>query len=234
MSVPWSRVALVAVTVVVAAVCVRLGFWQLGRWEERRATNAAIRAGLAAPAATLTSAPAEAGYRRVRASGTYDEARTLVLYGRPLNGAPGNHVLTPLRLADGSGVLVDRGWVPSGGQTEDVPLPPTPEGPVEVAGVLLPGATGGSLDGRTVDRVDLSAIGRQLPYRVGQGYLLLRTQVPAAASPVPAPLPPLDEGPHLSYAVQWFSFAGIALVGGGVLLRRTRRHRGDRVAAWDA
>jgi cytochrome oxidase assembly protein ShyY1 len=225
-SVPWSRVAVAVTAALVAAVCVRLGFWQLSRLEERRTTNAAIRSGLAAPPEALTGAPASAGYRRVTASGTYDDARTLVLYGRPRNGAPGNHVLTPLRLPDGSGVLVDRGWVPSGGQTEDVPLPPTPTGSVEVAGVLLPGAQDGRLEGRTVDRVDLDTIGAELPYPIGQGYLLLRRQVPASRSPVPAALPPLDEGPHLSYAIQWFSFGGIALVGGGVLLRRTRRRPG--------
>jgi cytochrome oxidase assembly protein ShyY1 len=225
-NVPWSRLALGAATIIVAAVCVRLGFWQLHRLDERRATNDAIRTGLSAPPGPLTTAPDEAGYRRVSASGTYDPARTLVLYGRPLNGAPGNHVLTPLRLADGTGVLVDRGWIASGGQTEEGPLPPTPAGPVEVAGVLLPGVDGGRVEGRTVDRVDLTAIGRRLPYPIGEGYLLLTQQVPASQTPVPVSPPALEEGPHLSYSIQWFSFAGIALVGGSGLLRRTRRRPG--------
>jgi cytochrome oxidase assembly protein ShyY1 len=219
--------AVVLLALVVAAVCVRLGVWQLDRLEQRRARNEAIRTGLAAPPHELATAPDGDAYRRATASGTYDGSRTLVLYGRSLGGAPGIHVLTPLRLPDGTAVLVDRGWVPSSGETEDVPLPPTPAGEVRVTGVLLPREPGGTLDGRTVDRVDLRMIEVSFPYRLGGAYLLLREQVPPADAPVAAPLPELTDGPHLSYAIQWFSFAAVALAGGVVLARRTPRRPTD-------
>jgi surfeit locus 1 family protein len=210
-------------SLLVAAVCVRLGIWQLDRLAERRARNAEIRSALAEPPQVLTDAPADLAYRRVSATGTYDVARTLVLYGRPLDGAPGVHVLTPLRLSDGSAVLVDRGWVPSRGETEGVALPAPPAGRVQVEGVLLPPEADGTLEGRTVDRVDLVAIGSRLPYRLGDAYLLLREQRPSVEPPVPAPPPELTDGPHLSYAFQWFAFAAIALVGGLMLARRAPR-----------
>jgi cytochrome oxidase assembly protein ShyY1 len=53
--------------------------------------------------------------------------------------------------------------------------------------------------------------------------VLLQTQTPARERPIPAPLPDTSEGPHLSYAIQWFTFAAIALVGYGLLVRRARR-----------
>jgi cytochrome oxidase assembly protein ShyY1 len=43
----------------------------------------------------------------------------------------------------------------------------------------------------------------------------------------PVPLPPLDDGPHLSYAIQWFIFSTIALVGYPLILRRHARGRED-------
>jgi cytochrome oxidase assembly protein ShyY1 len=94
---------------------------------------------------------------------------------------------------------------------------------VRVEGVLLPPEVDGTLEGRTVDRVDLGAIGARLPYRLGDAYLLLREQRPSADPPVPAPPPELTDGPHLSYAFQWFAFAAVALVGGLLLARRAPR-----------
>ena len=101
--------------VVVAAVCVRLGIWQLQRLGERRARNAAVSARLAAPPVSLNQLPGDptaARYRRVRLTGTLDFDHEIVLIGRSRQGAPGVHIVTPLRL-DGSdrAVLVNRGWV---------------------------------------------------------------------------------------------------------------------------
>jgi surfeit locus 1 family protein len=72
-----------------------------------------------------------------------------------------------------------------------------------------------------IARIDLRGIATTLSYRLAPLYLLAQREEPSPGSrPVPAPLPELSEGPHLSYAIQWFSFAGVALVGCGVLLRR--------------
>jgi len=218
------RVVLIVLAVVVAGTCVRLGFWQLERLEERRAVNEGIRRGLGAAPVVLDGAPGPgAAYRRASATGIYDASHVVVLYGRPLEGRPGDHVLTPLRLIDGSAVLVDRGWVPTGARAS------TPSGEVRVKGVLLPPESTDGVppaDGQ-VRRIDLAGIGSVLRYRLAPAYLLAQDEDPSPSRlPVPAPLPEVSEGPHLSYAIQWFSFAGVALVGCGALLRRDRGQAG--------
>jgi surfeit locus 1 family protein len=213
-------------------VCVRLGFWQLDRLEERRAFNAELEAAVASQPTSLADLPTEddVTYRRVTVDGTWDARHEVILFGRSLEGRPGNHVLTPLRLADGRAVLVDRGWVPS-----DVRAPPvggdaaaTP-GDVSVDGIVLPsddaegGAGGGALPTQ-VRRVDVAALDAAIPYDlVPSVYVLLQTQTPDQERPIPAPLPETSEGPHLSYAIQWFTFATIAVVGYVLLVRRARR-----------
>jgi cytochrome oxidase assembly protein ShyY1 len=215
------RVAILVIAAAVAALCVRLGFWQLDRLQERRASNDRIRAGLAAAPVVLDEAPgSDAALRRASAIGTYDVDREVVLFGRALEGRSGDHLLTPLRLSDGSALLVDRGWVPTGTRS------PAPEGEVEVRGFLLPPDSVGEavpVSGRVTD-VDPDGIGRTLSYELAPVYLLLQVQRPPADGlPIPAPLPELSEGPHLSYAIQWFSFAAVAVIGGVVLLRREGR-----------
>jgi surfeit locus 1 family protein len=103
---------------------------------------------------------------------------------------------------------------------------------VDVEGVLFPsegdppGAvdTGGPSE-TTLSRVDLGTIQSQLPYDIAPSYLLLQQQSPVQSNalPEPSPLPELSEGPHLSYAIQWFTFAVIALVGFVVLALREGR-----------
>jgi cytochrome oxidase assembly protein ShyY1 len=62
-------------------------------------------------------------------------------------------------------------------------------------------------------------------------YILLQGQQPAQAQPETVAPPGFDDGPHLSYAIQWFSFATIAVVGCVVLLVRDRRGNSDEPAA---
>jgi surfeit locus 1 family protein len=230
------RILLLIVTLAVAAVCVRLGIWQLHRLASKRAFNAAFVAGASAspvPVGTITAGGGPGAYRKADATGRYDATHELLFYGRSdANGDPGSDVLTPLRLDDGDAVLVDRGWIPfDPNQPLPVPgAPAAPSGAVTVTGVLFPPDSSappatGAPPVTIVRRVDLAQIGAQLPYRLLPFYLVLQRQVPAqpAGLPSPAPLPELSEGPHLSYAIQWFSFAAIAILGYGLLLRRDVR-----------
>lgn len=215
------RLAVITLAVVVAAVCVRLGFWQLDRLQQRRASNDRIRTGLGAASMVLGGAPGPgAAHRRASAIGMYDITGEVVLFGRSFEGRAGDHLLTPLRLPDGTALLVDRGWVPTGVR------PPPADGVVRVEGFLLPPepAVGGAPTSEQVIAVDPGEIERGLPYELAPVYLLLQEQSPpSGVLPRPAPLPELSEGPHLSYAIQWFSFAGVALAGGTVLFRREGR-----------
>ena len=129
-------------------------------------------------------------------------------------------------------IFVDRGWVPLNVDQPGTAAVAPPAGEVDVEGVLFasegdpPGAVGGA-DTRetTLARVDLAKIQSQLPYPIAPDYLLLQQQSPAQpdGSPVPAPLPRLTEGPHLGYAIQWFTFAIIALAGFVILALRESR-----------
>jgi len=238
----FRTIVLTAITLVIVLTCIRLGFWQLDRLRGRKQANAGIAAAQAAPPRPLpvllagTSDPTSLRFRSTLATGTYDPAHEVLLYGRSsLEGEPGDQVLTPLRLADGTGLVVDRGWIPL---DQGVPVTgeaAAPTGTVTVAGVLFPpdaiaAPTGTPSPVERITKVDLGQIGAQLPYPIVPVYLLLQTQRPAQQGALPElpPLPPLTNGPHLSYALQWFSFATIAIVGYVVLLRRDRR---DEVAA---
>jgi surfeit locus 1 family protein len=135
-------------------------------------------------------------------------------------------------LADGRAILIDRGWVPLDIDEPRAPEAAPPSGEVDVEGVLFssegdpPGAVGtASVRQLTLSHVDLAAIQSQLPYPNAPDYLLLQRQTPDQPSglPLPSPLPELSEGPHLSYAVQWFTFAAIAVAGSVVVALRDGR-----------
>jgi len=173
----------------------------------------------------------------VRVEGTYDTAREVVLLGRANGDQDGNHVLTPLVRARGPAILVDRGWVPPPLDTPPVRTAMPPSSTVTVRGELLASEHspfhGGSGATKVVSLVDLNRLSRQLPYPVARDYLLLRAQSPAQPGQLPVLVAPpsLDEGPHKSYAIQWFSFVVIAVVGYGAFLRREAHRATERPAA---
>jgi cytochrome oxidase assembly protein ShyY1 len=229
----WIALGLFAL--VMTGLCVRLGFWQLDRLDGRHYFNRRYEAGMATapePVERLVDAGGDLLYRQAIATGTYDPSRELILYGRTNQGEPGNHVLTPLRLADGRAILVDRGWVPFAMDTPPVAAAAPPPGTIDVTGLLAPSEPGGTPQEEgpvtTVTRADLDRIGLQLPYPLVGSYLQLRTQVPAQSGdlPIPPPAPTLDDGPHLSYAIQWFAFAAIAGFGFALLVGREIRVHG--------
>jgi surfeit locus 1 family protein len=224
------------------AVCVRLGVWQLDRRAERAVRNAVVAERGAAEPLALAAVPrdtAELTYRRATLAGTADPAGTIVLAGRSRGGAPGVHVLTPVRIQGGA-VLVNRGWLPApDAATVDLDAVRR-EGPVRVEGILLPfpdvaiHARGESGFRRTWFRMDGAAIRGQYPYAVAPLYLSAAGPFEpaggdgAGGDPLPPDPPSLDPGPHLSYAVQWFSFAAIFLVGWAILLLRGTRYPSSR------
>jgi surfeit locus 1 family protein len=235
----WIAGHLVALVAVVAFV--NLGLWQLDRLEQRREYNDLVTARLAAPPVTaddLAGAdPDDVEYRRVVLTGEYVAADEVVLRARSRRGVSGNEVLTPLRTSPGTAVMVDRGWVPI-----DVEGPPVvgaepPGGAVTVTGIVRRGDEPGGLgpkdpaEGRLdrVSRIDVARLDAQTSDALLPVWVQLESQDPGSATefPLPVDLPELGEGPHLSYAGQWFIFAGIVLVGYPVLLRRTAARPGE-------
>lgn len=213
-----------------------LGLWQLDRHEQREARTALLEARAQQEVVSLpallgsTSDPAVLAYRRVRVRGRYVPEDEVLLSTRSHAGRTGHHVLTPLETADGVTVLVDRGWVPLEWQEVPVAAAPPPQGEVEVEGVLVPGVRArrtGRFDGAEgpisfVSQPDPDAVGHARGRTLLPVYLLAREHEPPAARdlPVPAALPAPSQVDHLSYAVQWFLFAGVVTVGYPVLLWR--------------
>ena len=236
----WIVRHILVIALVVAMVAA--GFWQLRRLDDKRAYKALVEARQEEPAAPVEDVMRDAVvedvlYRSVTAVGEYLADDTVVVENRSFNGASGGWVLTPLLLRDGDAVLVNRGFI---GFDRDgrIVAPPPPDGTVRVEGLLFPSQTRGSFGARDPDagqltvlaRVDLDRVAAQLDHPLLPAYVQLTESSPPEP-PVPAGAPALvalgppepDEGPHLGYAGQWFTFTVIAVVGYGLLLRRVAR-----------
>lgn len=225
----------------VAAVMLGLGIWQMARLRERRASNAEISARLAQPALALSAAAGSLPeYRPVTAHGIYDFSHEIVLRNRARQNQPGVHVLTPLRLTDGGAVLVDRGWLP---YLEADPAARAayqlPTGPVTVTGVVrrsqprsaafLPSDPTVVPGGPPLDAwfwPDVTQIQIQTPYSLLPFYVELQPEPAAQSMPIPGYEIDLSDGPHLSYAIQWFAFS-VILLGGSAALWWQRRRAGE-------
>jgi surfeit locus 1 family protein len=233
-------VAIGAVALLVAAVCTTAGFWQLSRLKTKRALNARRRAALAAPAEPLGASPGairrQAG-RKVVAEGVYDDSRQVLLSARFFEGDLGVEVVTPLFTAASGTLLVDRGWMwAEDGRTARPDTLPRP-GRVRVTGILEPvPARAGEpawqrleTDGPelwSTHELDSASVARDLPYEVAPCVLVALPDSSAPAVPVRSGPPMLDETMHLSYAIQWFSFAAVTIVGSLYLAFRRRAPAG--------
>jgi surfeit locus 1 family protein len=244
----WVRALLVVGIVTGAAVMVGLGIWQLGRWQERRALNAAIRLRLAQPPLLLTGQPladaASLEYRPVSVRGVYDFSQEIILQNRAHEQVPGVHAITPLRIAGSEvGVLVDRGWLPYElAPPEARAAYQFPSGEVEVQGILRMSQTRPSaflplpIDptrGPGDPRLDewfwpnIDQMQGQIPYPLLPMYIEKPVAPEVSQLPIAGYEVDLSEGPHLSYAIQWFSFAAILILGPMAYgYQRRRRGRG--------
>jgi cytochrome oxidase assembly protein ShyY1 len=224
-----------ALVIVFAIACSALGTWQLNRRAEALAEVARIDANYDAepiPVAEALPDPAtfdvDQRWQVVALSGAYLADEEVVVRNRPFEGSSGFEVITPFRLDDGTVFMVDRGWIPqaSDGRPSDVPAPP--EGEVQVTARLKAGE--GRIEGRTSTGDEFATIDlEELAARVGEpsftgAYgVLVQTGADATEPPLAAARPARDEGPHLSYALQWFVFALLAFIGLGWAANQERK-----------
>jgi cytochrome oxidase assembly protein ShyY1 len=225
---------LLAAALALAVTMVFLGRWQLHRFHERTAFNNAVAAGESGPAQPIADVlpavggktPSSAQYKRVTATGTYDETHEVLVRNRTVDGEVGFEILTPFVLQDGSIVLVDRGWIPpsEGGPTVAPNVPAAPGGTVTVIGRVHPDETG-ALDtavigGRTeVRHVNTAALSRSGGYAVRDAYLLAVSGTPGATA-VPIDVPTQNAWQNAAYVLQWWLFAFLMLFGFIYLLRK--------------
>ncbi len=218
----------VAFAVLSAAIFVRLGFWQLHRLGERRARNALVTSRLRAPevdVTALTGDSASMRFRRAHVTGTPDYGHELVYASRSYKGSPGVNILTPIHVAGrDTAVIVDRGWVyaPDG---ETVDLAKWHDRDSVFSGYVeefpsVAGAMSAAHPG-VITRLGYAVVRGALPFPISPVYVvMLGDSVIAPDRLARLTPPPLDDGPHLNYAIQWFAFAAIALVGAGVVIRQ--------------
>jgi surfeit locus 1 family protein len=231
------NIAGAALLVAAAAVCVRLGIWQLSRLHEKREINAALREALAAPAIPLSGIdlpPNAVRHRRVRAFGRFDETRGILLAGRGHDGSPGIDVVTPFVLMDGSAILVDRGWLYAGDGATARPQDFREPGARELLGVAEPlesGRAGSPLRVVEADSVtlwstrwlDADSLRSRFPYTLAAFTLRQMPGPGVPEHPARRAPTPVDETMHISYAAQWFLFATILLIGPWIVSRAKRR-----------
>lgn len=212
-----------------ALVCIRLGFWQLSRLSERKAFNQELRSRAETPPVDFAAIPRDTGaahFRRVKISGDYDYAHEIILVERTRDGSPGVNILTPLRMSGSdTAVLINRGWVYAP-DAMTVDLSKWRE-PVQMSGEAYvqnystrEGVPQSKSKPNAFRWADRKAISQAIPYPIAPVYLVLIGGRSPANVPPRIEVPPLDEGPHQSYAIQWFSFAAIAIVGMILYARR--------------
>jgi surfeit locus 1 family protein len=227
-----------AIGLATAIGCARLGLWQLDRRAARQAHNETVRANAEAAPTPLSGLglPVDSlRFRRVVMRGQWDYHHEIALTGRSRNGSPGVHILTPM-VPNGieHAVLVNRGWVyaPDAASIDFdrwaegdsatflgyVELFPDPD-----ADARDPRSTRSA---RAWHRLDTTSLAHTLPYALEPYYVVALPDSgapPAPDRPARLDLPQLGAGPHLSYAIQWFTFGTIGLVGAAILIWRDRK-----------
>ena len=228
------------------------GVWQINRHGERADQNDVVSARsaedpvpvrlVAPPGASPDVGEAEQ-FRRVVLRGEFQPDDEVLIRNRSLEGAPGWWVLTPLLTEDGWAVAVNRGWIPSFFD-DDEPRPGTeaPTGTVEIIGTVQPSRVAEGFqvadpdEGRLLSlaRPDVARLAQQLDYELSP--IVVRVEPESAGDqdqPIALALPTLDSGPHASYAVQWFIFATIAIVGYPLVLRRVSQGRASSAPEYE-
>jgi surfeit locus 1 family protein len=231
----WPTVGLIALV----AATVALGNWQRHRAEEKDAMRAQYERAVRSPPIPLAAATADTStdatslrFRRVRIAGEFDPRAQVLIDNRVHAGQPGYHVITPLRLAEGRYVLVDRGWVGAGARRSELPAAPPPAGLVTVEGRVnippryleLRANSDDHAAGPVWQNLDIARIAAAsglplLPFIVeqteGQGDGLVRDW----------PAPDFGVEQHRSYMLQWYAFG---LLGCGLWLGLNWRNRDPR------
>ncbi|MEP6561721.1 MAG: SURF1 family cytochrome oxidase biogenesis protein [Nakamurella sp.] len=221
------------------ACFVILAPWQFGRNTERSAQNTAVDASLNAPAVPVTDLLSPAGqpavdalWRVVTATGQFDPSRQVqVRLRQDSNGQPVSEVIAPFLLDNGETLLVDRGYVSFADVQAGAPIAALPTGQVTISGRVQaeqtdpknrqPLTVGDHIEAYAIN---VAAVSSPLTGGIDagatylQGYIQLTGNSPAVL--ISIDLPQTDDGPYLSYALQWEAFGVIALIGMGVFIFR--------------
>jgi surfeit locus 1 family protein len=222
------------------ALCIRLGIWQLDRLAQRRVFNAQFESARTQPVLDLNQKQPDdinsMEWRPVKVTGEYDFDNQVAIRNQYYESQYGYHLMTPLRF-NGEAILVDRGWIPAEGNSAPSDWRKYDEPrTVNVSGQLRLGrgkpAFGGVADtlpenGAKLEvwnNADLAHMASQMPYPILPVYIQPTSDSSDTEPPIPSqPEVDITEGPHLGYALQWFTFATILFVGYPFYLRKQEK-----------
>lgn len=208
---------------VAALATARLGLWQLDRAAQKTALHDELqdrgRMPVLAPTELARSAEQVGAqlHRRVTLQGEWLADRSVYLDNRQMNGRPGFYLVTPLRLADGDAVLVQRGWVPRNTQERERLAPVvTPSGTVHIEGRIAPSVArlyefDAAASGPIRQNLDIASFARESGLALRP---LVIVQLDGGTPPddglqrqwMPAVL---DVSKHHGYAFQWFALSAL-------------------------
>lgn len=222
-------VCLAVALCLLAFTFVQLGEWQLRRLDQRREANSISltnRDQDPVPYTEYADSPVtdDQQWLRVELTGSYTGEQYQVRYRNQFD-APGIEVAAIFETTAGDNVIIDRGFIPrEGGQPDTEVLPDPPSGEVSIVGYLKRDEQGDDTavvpHEFKVRLINSEAIGASLGRTMFPGYVSLISSEPGNGDElIPIEPPELDEGNHFSYALQWFTFGAIAVLGIGVLIR---------------
>ena len=225
---PWSFFkTILALGLVV--LCIWAANWQYTRGVDRHALNNVIEERIARSPIELSARdadPVNNEWQSVNVNGRFDSNQQILLRNRYSEGKYGYEVLTLFTSNSGEKFWVDRGWVQAGATATSPPeITKVPEVDVSITGRFrldssLPRGSFFALPGDGQGLV--SELNAQSQLDTEKFYIdLLSGSDPSLTPAVPAQLPPLSDGPHMAYALQWLFFGGL-IVYGRILIRRTR------------
>jgi surfeit locus 1 family protein len=232
-------VVFIGIAMLLAGLFTRLGMWQLDRHAWRRALNAEVAQHIAAAPVAVELLPQDSAamrYRRVQLTGVFDYANEIVITQRIRGGSPGVNLLTPLRIPGrDTAYLVNRGWVysPDGKAVDHATWREADT--ATVLAFALPAAShvanaAGVVSPKIMRSLDFDAVQQGVPYPLARVQLVQLGDTSPKANIPPRLQPPApNEGPHKSYAIQWFSFAAIALIGAGIFAYTDRNRLKPRI-----
>lgn len=208
------------------AVFIWAAVWQLSRLADREAANEEILARSEAPSMTVAEAlaggadPATLNYVRIADTGVWQDPELVRVANRSLGGRAGDWQIGTFRTDDEIVILVNRGFL----------------GRDDAAGPAVDGSIQGWLqtsrekdgyfgapdsgEGDRVPRLNVSLLSDRAGGAVAPLWLQMASNSDPVDFPEPVPLPPIDSGSHLSYAVQWFSFAALTVTFYALILRK--------------
>ena len=225
---PWSFFKTI-IALALVLLCIWAADWQYTRGVDRQARNNVIEERIARSAIDLEARDVILGnneWQSVTTNGRFDSSQQILLRNRYWEGKYGYEVLTLFTSTSGEKFWVDRGWVKAGATATTPPeVTSVPDSDVSITGRLrldssLPRGSFFALPATGQGLV--SELNAQSQMDTEKFYIdLLSGSDPSLTPAAPAQLPPLSDGPHKAYALQWLFFGGL-IIYGRVLIRRTR------------